>query len=511
MGIPFRTLPGMTDLFIDYVTDWAKVRGFYRHPYSMESILAFARKRAGADLPHRDVLCRTLAAQQKSWGGSTESIDKLARGAVAVVVGQQAGLFTGPLYTILKAVTAIKLARSITEAGVTAVPIFWIASEDNDYAEIESSYILDRDSALHKLQVDLANTDSTPVGWLKFKADVGEMVAQCLASLPQSEFQADLRTILEDSYKADDSPVNAFARMMVRLFGSAGLILVDPLDLGMKSIAEPLLRQVAERNKEVRQAVMARSRSLSEAGYHEQVKVDSNFTGLFAYRGKSRLVVRPDEVVSSGLVLCPNVLVRPMIQDTIFPTVAFVAGPAEISYLAQAAAVYETVGREMPPVYPRMSGTVLEPRVSKLLRKYGFQFSDVFHGREFLKRKAVENVGGADVFQKVKTGVTEQAESLRAVLTAVDPTLVGALDTAKQKMIYQVEALETKFVNAEARRNETMEKQLDLVIHSLFPEKKLQERYLNVASFISRYGLGFLKRLEDSLPLDPTEHHLIEI
>src|SRR5262249_22683532 len=155
----------------------------------------FARKRAAVDLPHRDALCRILTKQHQAWGGNTESIEKLARGAVAVVGGQQPGLFTGPLYTILKALSAINLARPITEAGIPAVPVFWIASEDNDYAEIEPAFVLDRDSNLRKIQVDLSNSEATPVGWLRFKPDVGVAVEQCLSNLPQSEFQSELRTI----------------------------------------------------------------------------------------------------------------------------------------------------------------------------------------------------------------------------------------------------------------------------------------------------------------------------
>src|SRR5262249_41722995 len=162
------------------------------------------------------------------------------------------------------------------------------------------------------------------------------------------------------------------------------------------------------------------------------VKVDSHFTGLFTFKGKSRQVVRPGEVAGATTPFSPNVLVRPVVQDTIFPTVAFVAGPAEISYLAQAAAIYEFLGKEMPPIYPRISATIVEPRVSKVLRKYGFHFLDVLQGKEFLKRKAVEAVQGGDAFHKVKAGVAEQVESLRGTLNAVDPTLSGALDTARQ-------------------------------------------------------------------------------
>lgn len=511
MQIPFRNLPGIPDLFRDFVTDWAKVRKFYRHPYSLESIVAFARKRAGARLPHRDQLCSALAAQQRAWGGKAEPVEKLAQGAVAVVAGQQPGLFSGPFYTILKAITAIKLARAINELGVPAVPVFWVASEDHDFAEIEWASVLDRDSSLKRIQVDLSNEESAPVGWLRYKQDVAAAVGECLSLLPQSEFQDELRGILESSYKPEQSPVDSFGRMMVRLFAASGLILADPLDSVLKSIAQPVMEQVVARNSRMREAVMARGRMLLEAGYHEQVKVDANFTGLFALRGKSRQGLKPEDIATAGPALSPNVLVRPVVQDTIFPTVAFIAGPAEASYMAQAAAVYETLDKEMTPVYPRISTTIIEPRVSKVLRKYGFDFSDVLQGREHLKRKAVQSVQGADLFRTAKAGVVEQVESLRTTLLAVDPTLGGALDTARQKMMYQVEALETKFINAEAKRNEVMEKQLDLIVHSLFPDKKLQERYLNVTSLISRYGPGVLKHLEDALDLDSTQHQLIEI
>ena len=511
MQIPFRDLPGIPALFLDYVSNWEKVRGFYRHPYSLEAIVAFARRRAEAVLPHREALCAALAEQQRAWGGNQDSVDKLRRGAVVVVAGQQPGLFTGPMYTVLKAITAIKLARAVSEAGTPAVPVFWIASEDHDYQEIESAFILDRDAAVQRLQVDLANSDVSPVGWLHFKDDVTQAIGQCLSSLPQSEFLSDLRTVLESSYVPERSPVDAFARMMVQLFGSAGLILADPLAGSMRGIGESLMRQALARNADLRQAALSRSRAVAAAGYSEQVKVDSSFTGLFALRGKSRQALKAGEIEGVSGPVSANVLLRPVLQDTIFPTAAFVGGPAEVSYLAQAAAVYETLDREMPPIYPRISATVIEQRVAKVLRKYSFQFQDFFQGKDLLKRKAVEGAPGIDSFRNVKSVVADQIESLRPTLQAVDPTLLGALDTARQKIAYQMETLETRFVNAEAKRNDIIEKQLDLAVHSLFPDKKLQERHLNISSFAARYGLGFVKLLEEKLLLDSTQHQLIEI
>src|SRR5262249_35797616 len=151
---------------------------------------------------------------------------------------------------------------------------------------------------LRRLHVNLANDESSPVGWLRFNGDAGKAVAECLSSLPQSEFQGELRSILDTSYGGGKSPVEAFGHMMTHLFWSSGLILADPLDPGMRTIAEPILRQVIAKNSEIRETVMARTRAISEAGYHEQVKVDSNFTGLFAFRGKSRQPVKPDEIAA---------------------------------------------------------------------------------------------------------------------------------------------------------------------------------------------------------------------
>src|SRR5437867_1212068 len=420
MRIPFGSLPSMSALFLDYINDSSRVREFYRQDYSLEAVVSFARQRPALDRAHRETLCTVLDAQQRQWGANPSSVEKLRAGAVAVICGQQPGLFTGPNYTILKAITAIKLARALGDRGVTAVPVFWIAAEDHDYQEIEWAAVLDRDSAVQQVRVDLSNPESRP------------------------------------------------------------------------------------------SALLARNRDLSKAGYHEQVKIDEDFSGFFAYRGTSRQPVRPEEL-STDLWLSPNVLVRPAMQDAIFPTAAYVGGPAEIAYFGQAAAVYEVLGRAVPPVVPRISATILEPRVARALKKYNMEFTDVFRGRDFMRRQAVRTVQAVDIFDRARDRMVSELESIRPALDAVDSTLAGALDTARQKILHQVETLRTKFVNAEARRNETLERHLETIGNSLFPEKKLQERVLNITSFLVRYGLAFLPRLEETLSLDSRAHQVVEI
>jgi uncharacterized protein YllA (UPF0747 family) len=510
MRIPLGNLPSMSTLFLDYVSDWDRVRRFYAHSYSFESIIEFARNRPRLDPTHLTRLCTALSEQQKQWGSRSQHVKRLAEGAVAVVTGQQPGLFTGPAYSILKAITAIKLAAMLDENGVPAVPVFWIAAEDHDHLEIQSTAILNRESQLHNISVDLSNGESSPVGWLTLPESIPAVISECLNTLPESEFHSQVRSILEDSYRPGLSPVDAFARMMSKLFEGSSLILANPLDPELKSLAAPTLRDAVRKNAEIRSAVLARNRALSQAGYHEQVKVDTNFTGLFAYRGKARQALRPDEL-SMDAMLSPSALLRPAVQDAIFPTAVFVGGPAEIAYFGQAAAVYETLGRPIPPVFPRISATIVEARVARVLRKYDIAFSEVLRGREFMKRKAVASVQGVEMFDAFRDRIVTELNLLRPAVTAVDPTLEGAIGTSQQKMLHQVETLRTKFINAEARRNETLERQLDTVTNSLFPEKKLQERVINVTSFLIRYGLNFAARLEGELNLDSREHQVIEI
>jgi bacillithiol biosynthesis cysteine-adding enzyme BshC len=313
---------------------------------------------------------------------------------------------------------------------------------------------------------------------------------------------------------------------MARVFEGTSLVFADPLHPELKEIAAPTLREAVEKNAAIRSAVLERNRALAEAGYHEQVKADGNFTGLFAYRGRSRQALRPadlagafsrtsnDEVLKqrgAALMLSPNVLLRPAVQDSIFPTVAYIGGPAEIAYWAQAGAVYAALGRPMPAVFPRISASVIEARIARALRKYGIDLLDVFRGKEFMKRKAVAAVQGVEQFDQARDRITAELESLRPALSSVDPTLGGALETSRQKVLHQVETLRTKYVNAEAKRNESLEKHLDAITSSLYPEKKLQERVLNITSFLVRYGSGFIERLEQALELDSREHQVIEI
>ena len=451
-----------------------------------------------------------LAEQQKGFGSSQKGVERLAAGAVAVITGQQPGLFTGPHLSILKALTAVKLARSLEQSGIRAAPIFWIASEDHDHQEIETTWVLNRDAGLCRARVDLSDDVSSPVGWIQFREDIRQVVADCMSCLPTSDFSKDVLDILESSYQPRRSPVDSFGSMLAKLFAGTPLVLVDPLHPELKKLTKPVLDKAVRYNSQIRAAVIQRGTSLRDAGYHEQVKVDDSFTGLFAYRGRARQVLKPHEV-SAELSLSPNVLLRPVIQDSLFPTAVYIGGPAEVAYFAQAAAVYETLECPMPPIFPRISATILDPRVGRSMGKYGIDFLDVFQGRDALKVKIVSSAYDSESFDQVRGRIEAELQSLRGIMGAVDSTLLGALDTSIRKAIYQLESLRSRYTNAAVRRDAVLARHLDGIGNSLFPDRKLQERMLNVTSFLVRYGTGMIRSLDESLSLDSRQHQLVEI
>jgi uncharacterized protein YllA (UPF0747 family) len=437
-------------------------------------------------------------------------VEKLAGGAVAVVTGQQPVLFTGPLFCVYKAISAVQIALELDQAGIPAVPVFWVASEDHDYKEIEEAWLLDRDTRPARVAVDLSGPEPAPAGWLTYRNDVEEAVRRACELSPQSEFVPRLRELLAGCYRVGASPSDAFAAMMARLFAETDLTFIDPLAPALKSLARPIVDLAMGRNAELRAALQIRNKELAAAGYHEQVRVDEEFTGFFAFRGRARAPLRPHEL-DPGVAWSPNVLLRPVVQDTLLPTAAYIGGPAEVAYFAQAAAVYRTLEMPMPAIVPRINATLVEPRLARAAEKYGIELEDVLAGGDRLRQKAVGAADRGDIFERVRSSVDAEIESLRPQLSGVDATLAGALDTALQKVRYQVDALKGKYVTAAARRDQTLERRLGALSHALFPGNKPQERLLNIATFIARYGPEIVPLLGRRLRVDTHAHQVIEI
>jgi len=532
--VHFKDIPKTSAFFLDYLHNFSRLAPFFPFSYALDHF----RKEAlsGEPLAHRQELCQILEKQNRSFGAGArtqENLEKLRDGdCFAVVTGQQVGLFTGPAYTIYKALTAVKLAAHYACRGIKVVPIFWMATEDHDLAEVDHSHVIDGDSQLQLVRYESGPEDAAkPVGKVGFSEAIEPCLQQFLEALPNSEFKVEIAGRLAAAYRPAKTFSEAFGEVLSYLFSNYGLILVDPQDKRFKQLGEPVFEKILLNGSRYQSVIQSRSDQLVGAGYHAQVTMEEESTGLFFEdEGKRRALIRDDGFIKikgtmhrlpvahfqealkeSPWKFSPNVLFRPLMQDLLLPTLAYVAGPSEVAYLAQIGPLYEEFGRKAPIVFPRFSFSVVERKIGKILEKYQLRFEDIFLGNEALIKKVVEqnlDQSLAAKFAGLEQEFGERLAELEGPLKAVDPTLAEALRTTQQKVQYQVAHLRTKFVHAETRHQETLTKQIDKALAILYPLKTLQERRVNIFYFLARYGMDFLAQLHEEIDLTDPDHRL---
>ncbi len=535
VGLSFERIPKTPALLLDYLYHAERVRTFF--PGISGGQFSGAPEPDGPwpRLAHRAALVETLGRQNRRWGASAKTLENLDRLAGdrcrAVVTGQQVGLFTGPAYTIYKALTAVKVAEAYRRRGVEAVPLFWMATEDHDLAEVGRTWMLAADSTPESVQFDRdSEGNRLPVGPIAFGPSIAGHRDRFLQGLPDSEFKPVLAARLKRAYREGNTFGEAFAEVVSFLLSEYGLILLDPREPTLKKMAQPLFLQVAEAWEKLDELLGGRNRQLAGAGYPPQVGREAGTSFLFwEQEGKRRGVVGARQGFSlrgssealpdlRGLIeqapeqVSPNVLLRPVVQDFLLPTLAYVAGPSEVAYHAQLSPLYQALGRVMPPVVPRAGFTVIERRMQKLLARYRLEFCDLFRGSQALLKQIVEGTVNQEVgnrFDRLERTIDGRLGEMEEPLKSVDPTLAGALGTARKKIRYQLENLRSKFVSAESRRREVLKRQVDSLLTTLYPSGGFQERQVNIFYFLSRYGPEFLDDLHDAIDLSDPDHKLL--
>jgi bacillithiol biosynthesis cysteine-adding enzyme BshC len=532
-------MPRMTRLFNDYLYDYEKVARFYTDCGRAGSPLTEHARLVGAQEFDRKRVPDALERINRRAGSSDltfKHIEMLRHaGSVAIVTGQQAGIFTGPLYTVHKALTVIKLAACLREQGVEAVPVFWIASEDHDYEEVNHCRVIDREGHLMGARYEPEpRKQDVPVGHVVLDEKINLAIDEFIAQLPPSEFMPDIERDLRESYSDGAGFAEAFARLMARLFRDYGVVLLDPLDEELKQVAAPLYSEAIAKSSEIARALVERSAELVEAGYHAQVHVSEDMVPLFIMDDGRRVAITQidgrfhvkgsersfskEELVELARrcpnCFSPNVTLRPVVQDYLLPTAAYIGGPAEIAYFAQIRAVYETLGRQEPCVLPRASLTIIEGRHQKTLKKYGLRLQDFFEGLHAAITKVVEQSLDREtsaILGETERVFAEQLDKLEVSLRRSDATLKDSIERARAKIIYQIEHLRTRFIHASARREETAYRQVERAYTTLFPDKNLQERELNIYYFLSRYGPRLIDELYDAADIGYSNHRLVYI
>ncbi|HTK28369.1 MAG TPA: bacillithiol biosynthesis cysteine-adding enzyme BshC [Vicinamibacterales bacterium] len=538
--VDVRRFPWIRRLAADYAYDFASVAPFFSGNPSDQSAWSQAVARTQAHTRARTEIAAVIAAQQGRRGAPPAARDAAGRLAdprtVAVLTGQQAGLFGGPMFTILKALTALKLADQVAhDHNVPAVAIFWIDAEDHDWEEVRSCSVFDADLDVRTVSLPARpGAEPAPVATIALDGAILEAIEALEQSLPPTDFRASLIADLRAAYQPGVGMAEAFGRWLEQVLGRRGLIVYDASDPAAKPLAGGVFaRELSSPGQTARLASLAGS-DLVARGYHSQVHAHDDNLALFRLdleRGgrrairqqDGRFVVGDQEFTPSALVrqaqerpaaFSPNVLLRPVVQDTLFPTICYVAGPNELAYLGQLRGVYEHFAVPMPLMYPRASATIVDSAALRFLTRYklpleALQPQDEAALNALLKSQIPPVV--EDSLNAAAQAIAAEMAHVVEAMPALDPTLEGAARSTLGRMQHDLQTLHTKVIQAAKRRDETLRRQFMHARALVFPNGHAQERTIGFVSFLNQYGPALIDRLDEELPLDLGRHWILTV
>ena len=538
--VPFSSLGHQSGLFLDYQRDPVSLRRFYPNAYlSPADLQPYVDGMLASYKTDRNRLCDALFNFNTTINlgeDSRRNIESLRdAGTVAVLTGQQAGLFTGPLYTIYKALSAIKAAELLSERGVKAVPVFWIASEDHDFKEVSETSSIDAAGTVRTYDYVPENyVENIPVGRVEIDNIIDRIIDKIVGDLDQTAFTPDIERMLRASWVNGVAFSNAFARNLADVLNGFGMVFIDPLHPQIKELSAPIYKEAIINADEMVNAVIARSRELVSSGYHGQVEIHDDYFPLFwhddtgarralrkvrdgVYRVKGEKwefeLNELAEIASKEPArFSPGVMLRPVVQDYLLPTACYFGGGAEIAYFAQNSEVYKVLGRPVTPIFHRQSFTVIESKQRRTLEKFSLELPDLFLGLEELLLKIAErsiSTDTAKLFADVEEEINVQLHKLDQRLAVIDPSLAESLGKRRRKIIYHIGALRRKALRSEIRRHEDTERRIKALLSVLLPHGQLQERTLNFFSLANKFGPSFIHRLYNAIDLEDKQHRIV--
>lgn len=521
MKIDFKDIPKTSKLFLDYLYDFDKVREFYNFaPFEMVEFTIQFEKLKSREY-QRDKIAEILTEQNKKYGASQEtlqSIEKIKdKNTFVVFTGQQIGLFGGPLYTLYKALTAINLSLHLSRhTPYTVLPFFWVEGEDHDFEEIRSAYITGKNNELVELRYEPNEPfDGRPVGGMVLDETITALIDKYEASVHKTDFSESTINALRECYKPGRTLADAFASWLTYLMGHLGLILVDPSDKRFKEMALPVYEASLEKHRnEINNELTRVNRSLMELGYHNQVGHRMDTLDFFYHDPRRLPFVREEErfylkdsdlnfskdellqfIRENVADFSPNVMLRPQVQDYIFPNAAYVAGPSEIAYYAQFKGIYEIFGTPMPVIYPRRSITILENKVQSIFEKYNIKFTDVFTEKRDLEMKIIRDnypQSLSDTIEDTKKLVASQLEKLEKEAGDFNANLTPVIKRLEGRIAKEMQSTETRLAHEMEKRDNIMKSHVDKLFVNIYPDNHLQERLLSVLNFLYKYDLKFV-------------------
>ncbi|MDQ3020813.1 MAG: bacillithiol biosynthesis cysteine-adding enzyme BshC [Bacteroidota bacterium] len=546
MSIPFNSLPSYSELFLNYINDFDSLRKFYEYDFrSDQDFLKCIELKKQTYLTgknfFRNDICEIIKLQNQNFNSAGKSFDNIQllseHDTFAVVTGQQLGLLSGPYYTILKAINTVQLADSLSIKfpEYKFVPIFWLESDDHDFLEINNINIISKENDLKSIKYFESGTESEkylkPTGDIVLDKFINEFIDNLEESFNKTDFSVSLFNAVSDSYRENVNIKTAFARFLNAIIKDKGLIFIDPSDKEIKTFLKPVFKFELNTSPQSCEKVINTSVELEEKF---DVQVKPKAINLFYIHEGSRYLLEPRDsnvyalknsrqkfskeelygiLESNPERFSWNVVTRPICQDYLLPTVAYIGGPSEISYFGQFKEAYKFFNVPMPVIYPRTSVTIIENRVNSFLEKHNIKFTELFNEKELNKKllRSVSEVSAEQIFSDLKEELTGVFYTYEKELLRIDVNQTDSFSKRNKQYLESLEIGKDKFINAQAKHNEVISNQLKKVLLNVYPNSNLQERVLNISYFLSKYGFELIELLMTEVKIDDYEHQLIDV
>lgn len=556
MYINFSDIPGHQNLFLDYLYEFDNVKKYYKKNFrDKEDFPKHFHQISKSNYHQREKISEIILNQYKDKSPSEKTLKNIEQiksdNTLMIITGQQLGILGGPFYTFYKIITAIKLASFLNQKydEYNFIPVFWLEGDDHDFAEISSIKIFDNENNLTQITYNdnlPSDENRGSIGKLAISENINQFFDELEKNFRESEFKQKNLDFLKNIYTSGKSFSLAFSELMFHFFDKDGLILFDPQDKNVKELLKPIFLNEIKNFREHTEKLIEVSAELEDE-YHAQVKVRP--INLFMNYENGRYLIEPLE--PSGLSsqekieeksdkqfrlkgkrikfseeelinqinnfpenFSPNVLLRPICQDYLFPTSFYIGGPSEVSYFAQVMPLYELFNINSPIIYPRSSATLIEKNIQSIIERYNINLLDCFINKEKVTENILNSISSVnieEIFDKVSKNILDSNELLNEYIMKIDQTLNGAVERNFNKIKNHIDELKQKSFEAEKRKNETVMRQLNKIFNTIFPNNNLQEREINYFYFANKYGLDFIDFIFKELEIEKFEHQIINI
>jgi len=525
MNIDNLTLPKTNSLVKDYVEGKENAMQFFGlSPYDLDSYRERLTYLQSRDLPHRELLVEGLRAYNRQIGNRPEALEQIERlrfrDTYVVVAGQQAGLFTGPLYTIHKAVHVIQTAHHLEkELGISVVPVFWIAGEDHDTDEIDHVHTLADDGRIEKIRLKIKKQGKASASMLTIEVDEMLRVVERFFTLQtETVHTSKLRQLLVDTAMSSKTLVDWFAKLMVQFFGKHGLILLESSASFVRELEKPVFQQVIEKNQQITAILLDAERRLQMSGYQTQLSLEESSAHFFLYENGERLLMERsetgfqskdkrctysrqqllDELARRPEKFSANVVTRPLMQEHLLPTLAFIGGSGELAYWAYFKEYFASMGYQLPICLPRTSMTLLELSIARKLELFDLSIETVLNDFPAWKQKwqaSLDDQQFAQEFEHAKTAIADIYQPIANRVVEYDAGLKQLVEKNIAKLMEQITFLQRRTEKSILEKHEVSVRRIERIERNLIPNGVLQERVFCIFQYANKYGLEVVDRL----------------